>query len=95
MKNILKLTALAVLLSSGLNADVFGTEHEKADGINGAQVWADVCARCHNIRPPEDLSKRGWKYSMNHMRVRAGLTGKETRDILAFILDSKTTQDSQ
>ena len=28
-------------------------------------------------------------FSMNHMRVRAGLTGQETRDILAFILASK------
>jgi len=30
---------------------------------------------------------------MNHMRVRAGLTGQDTRDILAFILASKRGYD--
>ena len=38
---------------------------------------------CHNVRPPSDLSKR------------AGLTGQETREILAFILSSKTTEDTE
>ena len=50
--------------------------------------------RCHNLRTPEDLSERAWEYSINHMRIRAGLTGQETRDILAFILASKTKEDA-
>jgi len=45
------------------------------------------------MRPPADLSKRAWSFSMNNMRVRAGLTGQATRDILAFIISSKTTED--
>ncbi|PHR54175.1 MAG: cytochrome c, class I [Arcobacter sp.] len=95
MKNILKLSAIAALLATGLQADVFETEHAKGDSTNGAQVWADVCMRCHNQREPAALSKRAWKYSMQHMRVRAGLTGQETRDILAFILESKTIEDAK
>ena len=86
--------ALAALLTSSLHASVFGTE-EKGDSINGAQVWAETCMRCHNQREPAALSKRAWKYSMQHMRVRAGLTGQETRDILAFILESKTDNDTK
>lgn len=84
---------LGVLLSTGTNA--VASETYVADTANGAQVWADTCMRCHNVRPPEDLSNRAWSFSMNHMRVRAGLTGKETRDILAFILASKTENDKE
>lgn len=94
MKKLFKLMVLSTLLSSALNASVFGTEQD-GDIANGAQVWADTCMRCHNLRGPADLSKRGWKFSMQHMRVRAGLTGQETRDILAFILESKTAQDAK
>lgn len=82
-----------VLLNLSIN--VSASEEKKASSVNGAQVWADTCMRCHNLRAPEDLSKRAWKYSMQHMRVRAGLTGKETRDVLAFILESKTTEDAK
>jgi len=94
MKSLLKLGILPLLLAMGLSTLVTADE-VKADSINGAQLWSDTCMRCHNFRGPSDLSKRAWKYSMQHMRVRAGLTGKETRDLLAFILESKTKQDSK
>jgi len=71
------------------------SDEVKADSVNGAKLWADTCMRCHNLRAPDNLNKRAWKFSMQHMRVRAGLTGKETRDVLAFILESKTKQDTQ
>ena len=89
MKNIVKISFIALLSVGSLFAQ------EKPDPINGAMVWSDVCQRCHNVRPPEDLSKRGWEFSMNHMRIRAGLTGQETRDILAFLRQSKTDSDSK
>lgn len=95
MKKIVKTTVLicGVLLSS--NTAVSANETKSADIANGAQVWVDTCMRCHNLRPPSDLTSRAWSYSMNHMRVRAGLTGQETRDILAFIRASKTEDDKQ
>ncbi|MDF1882553.1 hypothetical protein JHD49_01215 [Sulfurimonas sp. SAG-AH-194-C21] len=92
MKNLIKITATLLLLG-GLNS-ASAMDLSKADIGNGAAVWSDVCMRCHNVRLPEDLNKRAWEYSMNHMRIRAGLTGQETRDILAFILASKTKDDA-
>ena len=86
--------AFTLTLLTLLSSSLFANEKE-VDIANGAQVWADVCMRCHNLRQPADLSKRAWKFSMNHMRIRAGLTGQETRDILAFIQDSKTSQDAK
>ncbi len=91
MKTLIKTTTiLSILLGT---STLFGADLSKADVANGAAVWADTCMRCHNLRAPEDLSKRAWEYSINHMRIRAGLTGQETRDVLAFILSSKTKED--
>ncbi len=94
MKKILQVVAISCLLTSGLSASVFG-EKITPNSANGAAVWSDVCMRCHNLREPADLSKRAWKYSMQHMRVRAGLTEQETKDILAFIQESKTQEDAK
>ncbi|MDF1878104.1 hypothetical protein JHD46_00465 [Sulfurimonas sp. SAG-AH-194-C20] len=89
----MKKLLIIVALLSGMS--LMADEVEPADTINGVQVWADACMRCHNLREPAVLSKRAWKYSMQHMRIRAGLTGKETRDVLAFILESKTDGDAK
>lgn len=51
----------------------------------GAQLWADNCMRCHNLRPPTQFSNNEWQIIVHHMRVRANLTGEEERDILTFI----------
>lgn len=93
MKKIIKTTTLAFGVLLSINTTVLADEATQVDIANGAQVWADTCMRCHNVRPPSDLTIRAWSFSMNHMRVRAGLTGQETRDILAFIRASKTEED--
>lgn len=88
MKTITKSSIIFLILSIGINLNA-----QNIDIAKGAELWADTCIRCHNVREPADLSKRAWKYSMNHMRVRAGLTGDETKNVLAFILFSKTEND--
>jgi cytochrome c1 len=57
----------------------------------GAQTWAENCTRCHNLRSPNELRDDQWISSVFHMRVRAGLTGKETRDVLTFIQAANAT----
>ncbi len=94
MKNSINKTLITALLLGSFHTQAFADDNTP-DLANGAQVWADVCMRCHNLRLPSDLSKRAWRFSMKHMRVRAGLTGKETRDIQAFILSTKTANDTQ
>lgn len=51
----------------------------------GAKGWENTCARCHNLRDPREFRDDQWKVIVMHMRVRAGLTGQEARDILAFL----------
>jgi len=51
----------------------------------GAQTWADNCDRCHNMRDPKEFRDDQWRSIVSHMRVRGGLTGQESRDVLAFL----------
>lgn len=52
---------------------------------SGAQLWANTCARCHNMRDPGDFRDQNWRPIVAHMRVRAALTGEDARQILAFL----------
>ena len=52
---------------------------------SGAQLWAENCVRCHNIRSPSNYSPAQWDVVMMHMRVRANLTAEEHKKILAFL----------
>ena len=51
----------------------------------GAELWAETCSRCHNIRSPSSYSKAQWDVAVHDMRVRANLTGQDERKILEFI----------
>jgi len=51
----------------------------------GAQLWAQNCAHCHNIRSPSSYSDAQWEVVALHMRVRANLTAEEHKQILAFL----------
>ncbi len=51
----------------------------------GAQLWAENCIRCHNVRNPASLSDRQWEIVLHHMRVRANLTAEEHELILEFL----------
>jgi cytochrome c5 len=55
------------------------------DPTRGARQWANNCQRCHNMRDPKEFRDDLWRPIVSHMRVRAGLTGQQARDILAFL----------
>lgn len=80
----LSVLLLTMLISPASQARDF-LEDEKGDSLLGAQVWANNCSRCHNMRDPQDLRDDQWITTVFHMRIRAGLTGQQTRDILEFL----------
>lgn len=51
----------------------------------GAQIWAENCSRCHNMQAPDRYSSAQWATLVHHMRLRADLTGEETRKITEFL----------
>jgi len=61
---------------------------KKGDFVRGIKLWKDTCARCHNMRDPKDFRDDLWEVTMAHMRVRAGISGQEARDILTFLQQS-------
>ena len=60
-------------------------ESEAHPEKSGAQLWAENCNRCHNVRSPQSYSGAQWEVAMLHMRVRANLTPEEHAKILAFL----------
>jgi mono/diheme cytochrome c family protein len=75
---------LVLPLLAATNPTQAAAQDEEAIG-RGAKAWAENCSRCHNMRAPDEFRDDQWRPIVYHMRVRAGLTGQETRDILKFL----------
>ncbi len=71
---------LAIALLKPVHAD-----DSVGDVPAGAKAWAANCSRCHNMRGPQEFQDQYWRVIVSHMRVRAGLTGQEARNIVAFL----------
>lgn len=91
--SLLGLSAVALLV---VGCRTSHTEHAESgkpgavaqvadSGKGGAQLWAQNCVRCHNIRSPSTYSDAEWDVAMHHMRIRANLTAEEHRKILEFL----------
>ncbi len=80
------LAAIGIALLFSLQAVHAAAEQQDAASFSrGAKSWAQNCARCHNMRDAKEFRDDQWKIIVSHMRVRAGLTGQEARDILLFL----------
>ena len=90
MKNISSKTSLLLILGVLLTSEniMAGDFPEKGDMVKGAKAWSENCMRCHNLRDASELRDDQWITTTFHMRVRGGLTGQETRDILTFLQNS-------
>jgi len=80
-----------LLLVAGFAQPTIAADYPEAGNFsNGSKVWAENCNRCHNMRGPKELKDDQWISTAFHMRLRAGLTGQETRDIITFLQASNT-----
>ena len=86
--SLVSVLALAGLVSGASSAADFPAA---GDFQRGAKTWADNCGRCHNIRGARELRDDQWISTVFHMRIRAGLTGQETRDVLTFLQASNSS----
>lgn len=78
--------SLAALLGAGIPPALAQDRHQPSGDMGrGAKLWADNCARCHNMRDPKEFRDDQWRVIVTHMRVRAGFTGQDTRDMLTFL----------
>ena len=51
----------------------------------GALLWGENCGRCHNVRPPSNLTDSEWDVAILHKRTRANLTETDAEKIAAFL----------
>lgn len=83
---VVKPVQVFFLLASVLSTPLIAADYPApGDLAKGAKAWADNCNRCHNLRGSSELRDDQWITTTYHMRIRAGLTGQETRDILTFL----------
>ena len=81
-------TIAIVFAGASVRAQDGSEQADPTQFTRGATAWANNCARCHNMRDPGELPDDQWRAVVTHMRIRAGLTGAETRDILMFLQES-------
>lgn len=86
-KSLLTVLFTFVLITAGMSSPVSAQETE-GDFVRGARLWSENCMRCHNVRDPKELRDDQWVTTTYHMRIRAGLTGQEVRDIIVFLQKS-------
>ena len=55
--------------------------------LDGAELYAVNCGRCHPERDPIEYTPRQWKTLMIYMRVRANLPANQARAILKYLED--------
>lgn len=84
---MLMLVWSATVRSEGLFS---GGVMSEGDVNRGATTWSTNCGRCHELRSPTEFRDDIWKPIMAHMRIRAGLTGQQQRDVLAFLQASNS-----
>ena len=91
LSGIHRIVVLSALIGAGggtIQTAAAADFPEKGDFSKGAQAWVENCNRCHNYRDPQELRDDQWITSIYHMRIRAGLTGQETRDLITFMQQS-------
>ena len=69
-------------------SETASSKEDVDNGKSGVQLWADNCARCHNIIPTSTYGARDWETVTHHMRVRANLTAEEHEKIRKFLKSS-------
>jgi hypothetical protein len=56
--------------------------------LDGEQLYAINCSRCHSERYPTERTDAQWKTIMMHMQVRANLPPEQARKILKYMKEN-------
>ena len=88
-KNRMKLLSTfigVILFTSAIQTYALGNSLSgPADISQGSQQWGHQCSRCHNFRSATEFDAKKWQTILLHMRIQAGISGQESRNIYAFL----------
>ena len=72
-----KLKLPIMMISLGLTAEI---TYLSAEGKSS--TFEQKCSKCHSLRDPNRYTKNEWKYNVERMAKRAGLTEDEINRII-------------
>ncbi len=90
IKMILFIMFFSFLLTVG-NYYVYSgevTTDDTKSKLSGAELWAQNCNRCHNMRAPQEFNDSQWSIILAHMRVIGNIPGDQAEQILKFLQES-------
>ena len=67
-------------------ADTQDGKHVKK--LDGEQLYAINCSRCHTERYPTERTDAQWKTLLMHMQVRANLPPEQAKKILKYMKEN-------
>ena len=87
MKRIVMLLVMLLALAStrATTPDILAAEE-----LNGALVYSERCALCHQPRAPAEFSDRAWSVIIHHMHTRGYLTEQEVKAVRTFLMENNT-----
>lgn len=62
--------------------------------VDGATVYRQTCARCHNYRMPNEFTPEAWEVILQHMKVRAGLPQRDIDALVRWFIPDTSQADS-
>jgi len=68
-------SALLVILISGFSTELNFLSADQ-------NVLQQKCTKCHALKIPDNYTKKEWKYNVERMAQRAGLTANEIQSII-------------
>lgn len=81
----MRLLTFAMLVSALGTTSVAAQATDPSLIPEGAQVYGDFCASCHNARASSERTDLEWVAIVLHMRARANFTKREAAAVLAFL----------
>jgi hypothetical protein len=76
MKNICSIfSGVIVVLILGFSSELSIVSADQ-------NIMQQKCTKCHSLRIPDNYTKKEWKYNVERMAKRAGLTQQEIQSII-------------
>lgn len=72
--NVLFTGVIAILISY-FSAEIGAASADQS-------ILQQKCTKCHSIRIPDNYTKKEWKYNVERMAQRAGLTQQEIQSLI-------------
>ena len=79
---------LALTCLSGTVVLADSNDMKPVKKLDGEQLYAINCSRCHTERYPTERTDAQWKTILMHMRIRANIPADQAKKILKYLKEN-------